>query len=174
MASVFGHIVASTALGRSFFPRRADAGVLLLGAISAFLPDADVLAFHFGIPYESVWGHRGWTHSAAFALAWGWLVACLFYRRQPGFQALGWYFTLATLSHPLLDMCTNGGRGVALFFPFDNERLFFPWRPILVSPLGVSNFFSPWGRRVLESECVYVLVPGVLLWALSKAFRKAF
>jgi inner membrane protein len=44
-------------------------------------------------------------------------------------------------SHGILDAMTDGGLGVAFFSPFDDTRCFFPFRPIKVSPIGLS-FFS--------------------------------
>jgi hypothetical protein len=35
--------------------------------IASYLPDADVLAFRFGIPYPAPFGHRGAFHSLASA-----------------------------------------------------------------------------------------------------------
>ena len=61
------------------------------------------------------------------------------------------FLFVSTLSHGLLDMLTNGGLGVALFVPMSNERYFFPWRPITVSPIGLSRFVSAWGLRVLRN-----------------------
>tara|TARA_Y100000780_G_C13480407_1_gene338286 strand:- start:227 stop:469 length:243 start_codon:yes stop_codon:yes gene_type:complete len=58
---------------------------------------------------------------------------------------------------------TNGGLGVALFWPYDNDRYFFPFRPIQVSPIGVKAFFSERGLKVLSSELLWVFLPGVLL-----------
>ncbi|HMX40951.1 MAG TPA: metal-dependent hydrolase, partial [Saprospiraceae bacterium] len=153
MASLFGHVAASTALGVAFFPRQLRAATLVAAGFCAFAPDLDVLAFRFGVPYASEWGHRGWTHSLVFALvlgmAAGWLLS-----RGPTSSArsLTLWLVLSTASHPLLDMLTNGGRGVALWWPFSGERLFFPVRPIQVSPLSVSDFFGAWGLEVLYSE----------------------
>jgi inner membrane protein len=42
----------------------------LFSALS-MLPDADVLAFSFGIPYGAEWGHRGAFHSVAVGLVLG-------------------------------------------------------------------------------------------------------
>jgi inner membrane protein len=41
----------------------------------AMLPDADVLSFGLGVRYESMFGHRGITHSILFALALGILIS---------------------------------------------------------------------------------------------------
>jgi inner membrane protein len=170
MASVFGHFVAGVALGAAFFPSRFRPATALLAGLCACAPDLDVLAFRFGVPYGSQWGHRGWTHSIVFAAAFGLLVAALF--RRPGFWPLAAWLALATLSHPLLDMLTNGGRGVALWWPFDARRLFFPWQPIEVSPLGAAAFFGEWGLRVLWSEARWIGVPAVILVMVVRVIRK--
>ncbi len=37
------------------------------------IPDLDAIGFWLGVPYKSFFGHRGFTHSIAFAvlLSWG-------------------------------------------------------------------------------------------------------
>jgi inner membrane protein len=59
----------------------------------------------------------------------------------------------------------------SLFAPFDNTRYFLPWRPIVVSPIGVGAFFSRWGLEVLASESVWVGIPAVVLAAAAVGFR---
>ena len=69
----------------------------------------------------------------------------------------------AAITHPLLDMLTDGGSGVMLLFPFSTERLFFPWRPIRVSPLSIARFFDRAGE-ILWSElpfCAAAIVLGL-------------
>ncbi|MCC7245514.1 MAG: metal-dependent hydrolase [Saprospiraceae bacterium] len=171
MASVFGHVMASSALGMSFFKKQLRSGTFWLTAFCAFAPDLDVLTFYLGIPYSSQWGHRGWTHSLVFAVAFGWLMAWLFYRRHSDFQRIIWWCILATASHPLLDMMTDGGRGCALWWPFDASRIFLPWRPIAVSPLGISDFFTPWGLEVLYSEVLYIGFPALAIIVLFRMIR---
>jgi inner membrane protein len=74
---------------------------------------------------------------------------------------------LAAGPHPLLDACTNGGLGVALAWPLDSRRFFFPWRPIQVSPIG-ARFFSAHGWQAIQSELLWVWLPigllAMLLW----------
>ena len=77
------------------------------------------------------------------------------------------YLFLATASHGLLDAMTDGGLGVAFFSPFNNHRYFLPWRPIRVSPIGVSRFFSDRGLEVLSSELLWIWLPSALLAALA-------
>ncbi|MFN0014946.1 MAG: metal-dependent hydrolase [Saprospiraceae bacterium] len=172
MASIFGHIAASSALGLSFFPKQATTKALLLAGLCAFIPDADVLAFRFDVPYTSIWGHRGWTHSLAFAVVFGTLIAGLFYGRQKGWWKMAFWFVLATASHPLLDMLTTGGMGCALWWPLSEERLFFPLQVIRVSPLEIRDFFSKWGLRILASEAIWIGIPGAVLVLASRLWRR--
>jgi inner membrane protein len=58
---------------------------------------------------------------------------------------------------------TSGGRGVGFLIPFDNTRHFFPFRPIKVSPIGIGEFFSEWGAKVLLGEFKYILLPCLTL-----------
>lgn len=166
MASIFGHIAASSALGYAAFPKQFRRTTLLLAGFCAFAPDLDILAFRFGIPYQSQWGHRGWTHSIVFAIAFGLLIYLIFKWLSPrntvNYKTAIW-LVLSTLSHPLLDMMTSGGRGCALWWPFSTERIFLPFRPILVSPMSIGRFISDWGLRVLMSEMIWIGVPALAL-----------
>ena len=131
-------------------------------------PDIDVVGFRFGIHYGDFWGHRGFTHSLAFAaLLAGTLLVLAFPTGVPSLSRLSlWlYLFLATASHGFLDAMTDGGLGVAFFSPFDNKRYFFPWTPIRVSPIGISRFFSNRGLAVLRSELLWVWVPALMLVA---------
>ena len=129
----------------------------------SMLPDADVVAFVVGIPYAHAFGHRGASHSIVFAVACGLLVAVV--ARMRGADALRWGagLGLVVLSHPLLDMLTTGGLGVALWWPLSDARIFAPWRVIPVAPIGL-GMLSPRGLMVILAE----LAPSVpmLLYAL--------
>jgi inner membrane protein len=57
---------------------------------------------------------------------------------------------------------TDGGLGVAFFAPFDDTRYFFPFRPIKVSPIGLS-FFSARGLDVIWSELLLVCIPAATI-----------
>ncbi len=169
MASIFGHIAASTAIGAAFFPKQMRTATYVLAGFCAFAPDLDVLSFRFGIPYGSEWGHRGWTHSLVFAGALGSLTGWLFFRKDPHLLKIMLLLVICTASHPLLDMLTNGGLGVALWWPVDDTRIFFPAHPIVVSPLSAGAFFSRWGLKVLQSELLWIGLPGiVIVWAMRQ------
>jgi inner membrane protein len=129
------------------------------------LPDADAIGFRLGIPYGAPFGHRGATHSLVFAL----LVAVLATSASRALRLpkpkLFLLVLISVASHGLLDSLTNGGRGIALLWPFTNARYFAPWRPIPVAPIGL-RFLSWRGMCVALVELalfspffVYGLLP---------------
>jgi len=166
MASVFSHAVATLGIGALFYKPEIPKRVWVIGAVCAAIPDLDVLGFQAGVPYGDFWGHRGFTHSLVFAALLASAVVLIAYHHAvPAISHLTlWvYLFLATASHGVLDAMTDGGLGVAFFSPFDNHRYFFPWRPIRVSPIGISHFFTHRGVAVLESELLWIWLPAVLL-----------
>jgi inner membrane protein len=163
MASGFGHMALGATLGKLLLPDSRRWPYLLLAAACAFLPDADVVGFAFRVPYASLWGHRGLTHSLlAAAVVASAALALLRLRSHPASPAPGRLWTLlflATASHGLLDAMTTGGLGVAFFSPFELERYFFRFHPIQVSPIGLSRFAGAAAWRVLRSEALWVGLP---------------
>jgi len=160
MASIFGHAIVGLTLSK-VFSYKSSKLLLLLAIVSTILPDIDVLAFNMGIPYEHPFGHRGFTHSILFAIIWATLLMSLFGKQNK----IIWWLTIffSALSHGVLDAMTSGGKGVGFLIPFNNSRLFFPFREIKVSPIGVEKFFSKWGLEVLLSELKYIFVPCLII-----------
>ena len=171
MPTIFSHAVFACALGTALQPTTSTARFWILSAACAILPDLDVLSFAHGISYSSTLGHRGITHSIFFAVLVGVIVSFLFPKEEIVRWKLALYFAAVTVSHPLLDMLTNGGLGVALLAPFTNERFFSPWRPVEVSPIGV-GFFSDRGLAVILSEFVWIWLPSFLIVATSWLARR--
>jgi inner membrane protein len=166
MPTIFTH--PAVALLKTWAPR-LPLRVGFAAAAATILPDLDVASFALGIPYAHVLGHRGLSHSIAFAL----LVACIgtwALRVEDHRRASFVFLFLSTISHGLLDACTDGGLGVAFFAPFHNARYFFPWTPIRVSPIG-TGFFSARGMMTLRSEMVWVWAPCIALALLGKLVR---
>jgi inner membrane protein len=157
--TIFSHPAVPLALRRVF--GELPARVVAAGIIGSVLPDIDVIGFRFHVPYGSTFGHRGFTHSIVFALLCG-IASALIGRRWNAF----FFVFLATLSHPILDAMTNGGRGIAFFSPFSNHRYFFPWRPIQVSPIGAIDV------GVLWSELRWVWLPCGAVALLAAATRR--
>lgn len=172
MTTVFTHAVVPLMLGAAAGRQRISGRLLAAGALAAMLPDADVLAFHLHIPYANAFGHRGATHSIAFAALLGLLAALAHRSLNSTTQRAGWFVGLATLSHPLLDACTDGGLGVALWWPFSDARWFAPFHPIAVSPIG-ARFFSERGWHVIVSELCWVWLPVAVLAVCVLMVRRA-
>ena len=154
--------------------RRAIPGRLLLaGLVCSVLPDVDVVGFMMKVSYGDTMGHRGASHSLLFAGCMGMLCALIApWLRCKRFIAFLTGF-LAVTSHTALDAATNGGLGVAVFWPWDNTRYFLPWQPIEVSPLSLKRFLSAKGTRVMLSELTWVWLPCLGLALLIFSLRKS-
>lgn len=169
MPTIFTHAVVPLALAVAAGRTRISPKLAIAGAVFAVLPDADVAAFKFGIDYADEWGHRGATHSLVFAAL---CAAALAFVWKEARSLLGFAFlTFAMASHGLLDTLTDGGLGAALYWPFDNTRIFAPETPVRVSPIG-RGFISMRGLETLLSELKWIWLPCVVLAGLTWAARK--
>lgn len=172
MPTILTHAAVPLIAGWGLGTRRVPLRLILAGMVAAMLPDADVLGFRFGIPYDSPFGHRGFSHSLAVAALIG-LAAALGARRLASGPRVAFAFVaISAASHGLLDMLTNGGRGVALWWPLSEARLFAPFRPVQVSPIGLHGLLDPAMLRVLVSEAVWIVVPAVGLGVLYRQFDR--
>lgn len=158
MAS-FGHIAVGMATGRAFSRKRGFVSMLAFSAVS-MLPDADVIAFVFHIPYANQFGHRGASHSIVFAVLCG-VIAWLLRRDR----RLAMFTFVVVLTHPLLDMLTDGGLGCALLWPVTSARYFWPVQPIPVAPIG-AGMLSARGLMVVVTELA--LFSPLVIWALLR------
>lgn len=166
MATVLAHAAVALSFGRAATRKKMPLRFWVLSVLCSCLPDADVIAFAIGIPYEAALGHRGFSHSLIFAALVGVIVVGLAFPSVRPASRRWWqmvaYFFVLTASHGVLDAATNGGLGIAFLSPFDTTRYFLPWRPLEVSPIGPA-FFSGWGLRVLASELIWIGPPCMLL-----------
>ena len=175
MASAITHFIVGASLAlpalelqsiRAVMPRWA---IPISSGLLAVAPDLDTLAMRaLDIPYGSFFGHRGFFHSPFFLI--------LFFALVAGRRVwIGLMWAGCAITHPLLDALTDGGSGVMLLFPFSTERLFFPWTPIHVSPLGIRAFFHRAGY-ILRSEapfCAGAVAIGVVgLLAKRRLWRR--
>jgi inner membrane protein len=152
MASI-GHIAIGLAGARLTRGEPGSRGrTMVLLAAASLAPDLDVIGMHFGVPYGAPWGHRGATHSLAMALVAG-VALSLLVRRTHSWWPFAPIAIAVLASHGLLDALTDGGRGVAILWPWTDHRFFFPWRPIPVAPIG-ARILSPRGLRVMMWEAV--------------------
>jgi inner membrane protein len=172
MPTIFSHPAVPIAIALAAGRARVSTPLLLCGIVASVLPDADVLAFRLGIPYADQFGHRGASHSLALAVLLG-LLACAVAPRLRASRAMAFLFVgAACASHGLLDMLTNGGHGVAYFWPWSAERHFLPHPVIEVSTLNLRRFFGPAGMAVLQSELRWVWAPALVLGLAGLVLRK--
>jgi membrane-bound metal-dependent hydrolase YbcI (DUF457 family) len=90
---------------------------LLIGALLGICPD-----FDYGLNWLRVSGggwHHGFTHSIVFAIAVGLITATVVGERKLRSVVV---FGGATASHTLLDFMITESRGVALWWPFTDQR----------------------------------------------------
>ncbi len=157
--------------------RREDAPSVL-GAVRAVRRSARCRCHRVSLrhPLRRYAGAQGLFALLLFALLLGMLVVFLAFRDVPKFSKKWWglaaYFFVVTASHGLLDAMTTGGLGIGFFIPFDNTRYFLPWRPVAVSAIRLSKFFSASSMHVLGSECIWVWVPAMLLPAGAWIWRR--
>src|SRR5262245_50593316 len=128
MPTIMSHAAVPLALGLGLGRQIVSPRLLLAGVAASILPDADVLGLRFGIAYSDALGHRGASHSLAVALLLGLVGAALSRRLRARAGTAFTFVAVCAASHGLLDMLTNGGYGVALWWPLSPERLFAPWR----------------------------------------------
>jgi len=171
MASALSHPAAVLALRPWLAEAVSGPRAALAAAFCSVIPDIDTIGFWMGVPYGAPLGHRGLTHSVAFALALATSVAAIGFPRARHRFGLFAFLFLCAASHGLFDAMTDGGLGVAFWAPFDNTRYFLPWRPIRVSPIGLTGFFGLRGLEILGSEIVAIWIPCLALGALGWAVR---
>jgi inner membrane protein len=165
--TAFTHALVGSSLA-SFSPPAVGRGRLAIALVAvSVLPDFDVVAFRFGIPYEHPFGHRGFSHSLLFAALVAPLGAAIFHRSVT-FASRQWLvlwglFFSACALHGVLDAFTDAGLGIGFFVPFSEARYFAPWRPIITSPLGVRAFFYGRGAEILANEFFWIWLPTVAL-----------
>ena len=175
MPSAISHAAVAVAAGIAFAPRDVPDHFWSVAIACSIIPDADVIAFSLGTPYDHFFGHRGFFHSPFFGLLMSIFLVGVFFRdvelfSRRWFFYLVFFFLLAA-SHGILDAFTNGGLGIALLAPFDTTRYFFPWRPIVVSPIGIQGLFTKWGLMVIRSELLWVWLPCFLMAIVSTVIR---
>jgi inner membrane protein len=171
MPTILSHAAVPLALGLGLGIRLIPKPLLLAGIVASIIPDLDVLAFRLNIAYSHDLGHRGVTHSVAFALMLA-LLALVMSQQLRCSRAVAFSFVgISAVSHGLLDMITNGGLGIALWWPWSSERLFAAWRVIEVSPLSLSGIFSSRGLAVLQSELLWVWLPAMFIATVLFALR---
>jgi membrane-bound metal-dependent hydrolase YbcI (DUF457 family) len=115
------HSLIGATLAEALLPPHAVSRNWLIAFVAclALLPDLDFLLVWL-LHFDRDW-HRGFTHSIAFALGCGGLMALTPWGRHRTRQVS--ICTLALMSHGLLDALTTiNGRGVQLLWPVSSTR----------------------------------------------------
>ena len=166
MASPWAHAIAGAAVGAFYQAPTHRRRLITIAAICAVVPDLDLIGWPLGISTFALLGHRGLTHSIAFAVVLGGIAAWVLLRdsttrkRVAGAAAL----IVATGTHSVLDaLTTYSPTGPAFWAPFSNERYRFPWQPLT----GEGGFNTSFGR-----EALYVCLPAVVLILLIEWWRR--
>lgn len=170
MPTIVSHAAVPLAIGLGLGDKRIPRSLLAAGVASSMLPDADVILFRFGATYDSVWSHRGFSHSLGLALFLGMFAALALRRWSPAMTAF-LFVAASTASHGLLDMMTNGGHGVAILWPLTDQRYLFDWRPIRVAPLALSRFPAR-AAAIVKTEFLWIWVPASLVGLGLVAWRR--
>ncbi|MCA0354006.1 MAG: metal-dependent hydrolase [Chloroflexi bacterium] len=114
MPTIFSHVAPALVVGLALGRERISRPLLIWASIAAISPDFDGISFWLDMPRGTLLSHRGFTHSVGFAT----IIASVgaFFAPRLGCKrwVAGLTLFLAVLSHPLYDMLTNGGSGVAL------------------------------------------------------------
>lgn len=165
--ATLGHVAIGMAAARAALPSDVPRHkvVLTMAGLSlvSLAPDLDVIAFAMDIPYSAPWGHRGAGHSLAVATIVGSVLGIAVRLHGCSMLKSAVVGAVVAASHGLLDIFTDGGLGMALFWPVANDRFFAPWQPIPVAPIGM-GFLSKRGVHVLVVEGIYF--SPLLLYAL--------
>jgi inner membrane protein len=187
MASV-GHVALGMAAGRVWAGRRADAArkAMLFFSVLSLLPDLDTIGMAAGVAYGAPCGHRGATHSLAAAVLLGVAAALVLRlgsarskRADPNENAPARAMPITLLlgiavaaSHGVLDAMTDGGRGVAFFWPLSTRRMFLAWRPIPIAPIGTDLLSVEGLHVVLWEALVFSPLLVFALWPRRRTSRR--
>ncbi|HET6370032.1 MAG TPA: metal-dependent hydrolase, partial [Nitrospiria bacterium] len=105
MASALSHAVVAVGFSEGLHRDEGRWRICFWGIVCSVVPDLDVVGFRFGVRYGDLWGHRGLTHSLAFAALFGSVVAFLVFRgrRWDAIRPrLLFYFCTVAASHGML------------------------------------------------------------------------
>ena len=170
MPTIVSHAAVPLMLGIGLGNRTIPRPLLVAGIAASMLPDADVILFRFGATYHDVWSHRGFSHSLGFAIFLGWIAALALRRLAPPLVAFA-LIAVSAASHGLLDMMTNGGHGIAILWPLNDQRYFFDWRPIRVAPLALSRFPAR-AAAIVKTEALWIWLPAIAVALALRAWRR--
>lgn len=172
MPSLPGHAFAGLAITALFHRDRLPRRTWALAAACAVAPDLDWFVSLGGLHRGHFLNHRGVSHSLFVALGLATLAFLAGYRKELRRFAVWLCLAVAALSHGLLDACTSGGVGVALFMPFSDTRWACVWQPGSVAPLPFWREMVPGFLGSLAWECVWIGAPALGVLAVARLGRQ--
>jgi inner membrane protein len=170
--TVFSHALVAWTVGKL---RDCDRRMIGWAVACSTAPDADVIGFYLGVSLFGPFGHRGFSHSLVFAALLAFAVTRLAFGARPGderFWPIALFLFLVTASHGVLDGFTDAWLGVAYFWPFDESRYLFSWRPLEVSEFA-EGLLSRRQLGVWASEMLWIGIPCALALAANRLWRRA-
>ena len=172
LTHAFVPVAAMVAIARGSLPRR-----LIAAAVGAAMaPDLDGLMHPlFGVARDSIYSHRGFSHSLFIALVAGALAAAGHRHLKVRPLTAAVVVAASMASHGLLDMMTDSGRPVAYLWPLTSLRMFADWRPFPGSGDQLSSLLHEVASRT-GPEIVRVILPlflaAIVVRGCVMAFRK--
>jgi membrane-bound metal-dependent hydrolase YbcI (DUF457 family) len=147
MSSIVGHALAGVSVASAFEHggmRENRRRLFGLAALLSIIPDLDVLIYIAFRPIGMT-PHRGITHTIAFALFAGVLMAIVC-RRFLGLTYLRMFLIVSAvlLSHSILDYLMGCGPGVPFFWPISEQGFLLPFRlvPTAYYSLSLGDLLS--------------------------------
>jgi inner membrane protein len=140
--------------------------VIAVAAICAVVPDLDLIGWPLGVSTFTLFGHRGLSHSIAFAVVLGIVAAMALLPAAPRRDRVvaAVVLILATATHSVLDaMTTYSPTGPAFWAPFSNQRYRFSWMPLT----GAGGLQTDFGQ-----EALYACLPALVLMVLIEWWRR--
>lgn len=133
--------------------------LVAFAAVAAMAPDLDAIANPlFGLQANSIYSHRGFTHSLFVAMGAGIFAAAIHRRLRVRPLTAAAVVGGAMATHGLMDMMTDSGSPVAILWPLSSTRLYADWRPIHGGELELSHLATQLPPR-LEAELWQLILP---------------
>src|SRR2546427_1558740 len=139
MPTVLAHPALPLAIGLGLGRQIISGRLLAAGVAASILPDVDVLAFPLGVQYGSALGHRGFTHSFAFALAAALMGGGCHRALRTRFSRAFLFILASAASHGILDAFTNGGVGLRGLWAFFGQEGLLALQGVGVAALRVTR-----------------------------------
>ena len=165
VVATIGHIAVGAAIARGFAeshePRGRRLRRMLIAAMVATLPDADLALRALGVPSgDQPLAHRGASHSVIIGpgvAVMAWLVGA---RLQDGVC-----YGLSAMSHGFLDTLSQSERGVALAWPLSRRRFTSPYQPVLARALPEPALQRrPWAHVIMRELIVFAPAIAIAAW----------